>query len=303
MKKRLVILSVLLLTALLLGVLITNRSSSEPNKQLKIAASFYPMYFFASEIAGNRAEVFNITPAGVEPHDFEPTTQDLAKISNSHMVVLNGGVELWADKLSQNLDNQKTVVIRASEGFLTRQTPEDGKLSLDPHVWLSPNLAKQEIDRIAGALQKLDPGDESYYLDNAKQLKLKLDKLDQSYKTGLGHCKQKDIVTSHAAFGYLANAYGLNQVAIAGLSPDEEPSSSDLIRIAQYVREHNIKYIFFESLVSPKLADTLATEVGAKTLVLDPIEALSQDDLAAGKNYLTKMQDNLANLKVALECD
>ena len=151
-------------------------------------------------------------------------------------------------------------------------------------------------------MQKIDPQNMAYYTDRSSQLKLKLDELDMMYKQGLSSCQRRDIVTAHVAFGYLAEAYGLNQIAIAGLSPDEEPSPAKLAEVAQFVKVRQIKYIFFESLVSPKLAETIASETGTKTLVLNPLEGLTPEDLASGKNYLTVMKDNLANLKVALEC-
>ncbi len=133
-------------------------------------------------------------------------------------------------------------------------------------------------------------------------LNQKLDQLDKTYAEGLKTCKQKDIITSHAAFGYLATRYGLNQVAISGISPDEEPSSQQLAEVAKFAKENDVKYIFFESLVSPKLSETIAHEIGAKTLVLDPLEGISDDDIKQGKNYFTVMENNLKNLQKALQC-
>jgi zinc transport system substrate-binding protein len=179
---------------------------------------------------------------------------------------------------------------------------EDGQDVIDPHIWLSPPLVKQITDKITQALIQIDPANSNYYQTNANSLKAKLDNLDVEYKQGLSNCAEKNIITSHAAFGYLATTYGLNQVSIAGLSPDAEPSPQQLADITKFAKANNVKFIFFESLVSPKLSDTIANEIGAKTLVLNPIEGLTNDEISQGKNYFTEMQNNLSNLKIALQC-
>lgn len=272
------------------------------NHQLVISTSFYPLYFFASEIGGDRAEVKNITPAGAEPHDYDPSTQDIARIENSNMLILNGGVESWGSKMQDILAGTDVKVVTAGQGLLAQNVVEDGQNQTDPHVWLDPVLAKKEVKSITGGFVSIDPQNASYYQNNEQMLDEKLDQLDNEYKTGLKSCQQKNIVTSHAAFGYLASRYGLNQISVAGLSPDAEPSVKQLADITDFVKQNKIKYIFFESLVSPKLSQTLASETGTKTLVLDPIEGVSNNDIKQGKNYLTIMQDNLHNLQIALEC-
>ncbi len=282
----------------------TNTQSETPNinKKLQITASFYPLYFFAGEIGGNMVDVKNITPAGSEPHDYEPTTQDIARIEKSNMLILNGNVESWGNKIKDNLSGTSVTIVIAGEGLFTQQLTEGGKTSPDPHVWLSPQLAKQEVNQMMKGYIKIDPSNSLYYQTNGKTLDDRLDRLDYKYKQGLSNCKQKDIITSHAAFGYLTAAYGLNQVPISGLSADSEPSSQQLVKVINFAKSYNIKYIFFESLVSPKLSDMIANEVGAKTLVLDPLEGLTDVDMKQGKNYFTIMEDNLKNLQIALQC-
>lgn len=280
-------------TGILKGI--TSKTSQTSSSTLQVTASFYPLYYFASLIGGDKVNVANITPAGTEPHEYEPTTNDLAKIQNSDLLILNGNFEAWGDKIKDNLEGKKTRIVVAGQDFFTQQ--------LDPHVWLSPQLAKKETEKIADALIDIDPENAKYYQDNERNLEGKLDQLDQTFKQGLVSCKQKNIVTSHAAFGYLASSYGLAQVPIAGLSPDAEPSVLQLTKIAKFAKEVNVKYIFFESLVSPKLSDAIASEIGAKTLVLDPLEGLADNDIKAGKNYFTIMEDNLRNLQLALECN
>ena len=270
--------------------------------KLQATASFYPLYYFASRIGGPYAEVYNLTPVGAEPHDFDPTTQDIARIERGDMLILNGGVEPWGDKIREELKGRNVKVVVAGEGLLTRQVAEEGQAVPDPHVWLSPRLARQEAAHILEGFRSVDAANSAYYESQAKSLEDELDTLDASYRAGLAHCRQKDIVTSHAAFAYLADSYGLTQVPIAGLSPDAEPSARDLAEIVKLARQKQIKYIFFESLVSPRLAETIATEIGARTMVLDPLEGLTDEQIRQGKTYFTVMQDNLRNLETALEC-
>ncbi|MFA5062173.1 MAG: metal ABC transporter substrate-binding protein [Patescibacteria group bacterium] len=257
-----------------------------------VVTSFYPLYFFTTQIAGDKASVYNITPAGAEPHDYEPTTQDVARIEDSKLLIINGGkLEPWGDSMTASLKGSQTTVVVAGNNGVG-----------DPHVWLDPVLAKNEVAAILNGLTVAFPTNADYYKTNAQNLENKLDALDAEYRTGLSSCQKKDFVTAHAAFGYLAKEYGLNQVAISGISPDEEPSPQKLTEVADFVKTNNIKYIFFESLTSPKLSDTIARETGAQTLVLNPLEGLTNAEISQGKNYFTVMTDNLNNLRIALQC-
>lgn len=270
---------------------------------VSVATSFYPLYFFASEIGGKQTQVTNITPAGSEPHDYEPTPQDIVTISQSKLLILNGaGLEAWGDKIRSTIDTKNTTVVIASEGLSDLQENENGRQVVDPHIWLSPKRAGVEVERIADGLTVVDPTHSDLYTKNKATLLQKLSDLDTEYKQGLSQCDRREIVTSHAAFAYLAHDYNLTQVPIAGISPEEEPSPSQLAAIASFAKEHHATTIFFESLTSPKLSETIATEVGAKTEVLNPLEGLTQDDMQQGKNYFTIMRDNLHTLQTALSC-
>lgn len=266
---------------------------------LKVTTSFYPLYFLSSDIVGDKGKVYNITPAGAEPHDYELTTRDRAEIENSDLLILNGVMlEPWGDRIVDALSGTDTEVLKAGQPFATES--ENG--SLDPHVWLDPMLAKQMTVLISGKLASVDGANMLYYQSQAVNLQNKLDALDAKFRVGLRNCKKQEIVTTHAAFGYLAKEYGFKQVPIAGLSPDQEPSVQQVAGLANFVRSKKIKYIFFESLVSPKLAETIASETGAKTMVLNPLEGLTDAESKAGKNYFSEMEQNLLNLKIALEC-
>ena len=184
---------------------------------------------------------------------------------------------------------------------MSSDLPSD-KPRTDPHFWIDPVMYKKMASIVEQAFELKDPENAILYATNLKVLDAKLDALDHEYRVGLSHCAKKDIVTSHSAFAYLAKEYGLNQVSIAGLSPDAEPSPKQLVDIATFAKKNDVKYIFFESLVSPRLADTIANEIGAKTLVLNPLEGLTPADVATGKDYFSVMRENLGNLRIALNC-
>ncbi len=283
------------------------RSAPEPvvpgSPQLQVTTSFYPLYYFASRVAAEHAQVRNITPAGAEPHDYEPTPADIAQMYASDLLLIHGGqFEPWAGGIISELAGHQTRVVAVGERLATQQLILNDQPVLDPHVWLDPLLAMQEVEIIRAALTEIDPANAVSFRQNAALLTADLQTLDSAFRAGLNNCAQKDIVTSHAAFGYLAARYQFKQVAIAGLSPDAEPSAGDLAGIADFVRNNNIRHIFFESLVTPKLSQTIAAEVGAQTLVLNPLEGLTTLEQSAGKNYLSEMNNNLANLKTALQC-
>lgn len=305
MKKIYAVLAVAVL--LVAGVVYMGNQSMDTRDsgKIQVAASFYPLYYFASAIGGDKAEVYNFTPSGVEPHDYEPTPRDIARLEASDLLILNGaGLEPWAANIRSVVQNDLKVAVVGEEFATLRaeaheddeEEHEEGEEEevQDPHVWLAPLLAKQEANLILKAFIEIDPANREYYEKNSADLNAKLDALDIAFRDGLKTCEQRKIVTSHAAFGYMAAAYDLEQIPISGISPNEEPSLQDLARISEFARNENIRYIFFEALVSPKLAETIAREVGAQTLVLDPIES--------GTDYFAHMYSNLENLRTALGC-
>lgn len=295
MKKFIIFILFVALLVVGLGRYMELRKITQNPDVSLVTTSFYPLYFFTSELIDSKFEVKNLTPAGLEPHDFEPSPQDVAQIEMSKAVILlGGGFEGWQNEAT--VDRNK--VLLAGNGIFDSRV-KDGE-SLDPHIWLSPRLAKQLVLNIGNFLGDKLPGSS---LEGKKQsLLARLDELDNKYKTGLLECQRRDFVTAHAAFYYLAKEYNLNQISISGISPDQEPSLKQLGEITKLVDQKGIKHIFFETLVSPKLAETIAQETGSSTLVLDPIEGISQEDMKAGKNYFTIMEENLSNLRIALAC-
>ena len=289
-----------LLLILFLGYIFKDKIFSRQNLQsssnkIMITTSFYPLFNLVREIGGQNVEVTNITPAGAEPHDYEPTPQDITKISRSKILFLAGkGLESWGDKITQSLKNRKVIIIKMSDYIETVKN--------DPHFWLDPILYKKMTLVVRDNLIKVDKAHAAYYRENANRYLQELTKLDLDYKNGLKFCQLKEIVVSHNAFNYLARRYGFKSLYISGISPDEEPSAKRIAEIATLAKEKNIKYIFFETLVSSKIAKTIADEIKAQTLVLNPLEGLTSEEIKMGKSYVNIMEENLINLKKAMRC-
>lgn len=282
------------------------------NRPLRVVASFYPMAEFARAVGGSVVQVETITPVGTEPHEYEPTAEQIAAVYASDILLFNGaGVDTWATRVAPDVRARGVTVVEMSQEIpLLKSAEGEEESEFDPHFWLDPVLvAQKEIPKIQAVFSEKDPAHAELYKKNAQDYITQLLDLDSAYRIGLANCKQKTIVTSHAVFAYLAREYGskdgqvaMNVISIAGISPDEEPSAGRLAEIAKLAKEKQVKYIFFESLVSPKLSETIAREIGAQTLVFNPLEGLSLEDQASGKNYLTIMTENLRNLETAMMC-
>lgn len=268
-----------------------------------VVTSFYPIYFLAKEIGGEQTNVINMIPAGVEPHDWSPKSRDLDTVSDAQLFLYNGaGLEGWVDDFLEGLPkDSKLLTLKASDGISLIAGNSENDTTVDPHTWVSPKSMMTMGKNILGSLVKVDPGHRADYEANFAKLDEKLAALDAEYTAKLNPLPHKDIVTSHQAFGYLARDYGLQQVAIMGLSPDAEPKAQDLLRIAKFVKENNVKYIFFEELVTDELAKTLAREANAQTMVLNPLEGLTPEQEKKGEDYFSLMEANLQNLVQALQ--
>ena len=253
----------------------------------QVAAAFYPLAFAAEEIAGPAAEVTNLTPPGTEPHDVELSVRDVEEIRSADVVlVLGAGFQPAVADAAEDADGE---VVDLLEGHELRRA--DG--TVDPHVWLDPVRYAALVERVGAVLGRKE---------EAAELAGRLRALDRQFERGLAHCERREIVTSHAAFGYLADRYGLEQVAITGLAPQAEPSAAELERLVAEVRRHGATTVFFETLVSPRLAETIARETGSETAALNPLEGLTQEELDSGADYFTVMRGNLATLEEALAC-
>ena len=278
-------------------------NSNENTGKLKIFTSFYPMHFIAKEIAKDKAEIINMIPAGVEPHDWEPTLKTMAQLQESDMFVYNGaGMERWADRVIENLDKNKTKVVEASDGIeLIRGEEDHGHDDNDPHVWVSPINLKKEALNVLDALIEKDKGNEAFYKENYERLAETLDKLDRDIKEAGKSFRGNIIVTSHEAFGYFVKEYNLEQIPIRGVSPQQEPSPAKMAEIVKLCKEKNIRYIFVEKFVNPKYSEAIAKEIKGEVLTLNAAHGLTEEEEKSGMDYITIMYENLENLKKALE--
>jgi len=268
----------------------------------QVVASFYPLFEAAQRVGGDRVQVRNLTPAGSEPHDLELSSRQVDRIEDAAVVLFLGqGFQPALERAAARAKGTKVDVL-GDVGVLRPAPPGDDKLDVDPHIWLDPTIFRAIVARVATALSDADPASRSTYEANAAAYARELDALDADFAAGLGTCARRTIVTSHAAFGYLAARYGLTQDAIAGLEPESEPSPQRLADLTAKVKADGTTTIFYETLVSPKVAESLAREAGVSTGVLDPLEGLSERDAAAGRNYVTVMRENLAAVRLALGC-
>lgn len=263
-----------------------------------VVASFYPLVFAAQGVGGDLVEVENLTASGVEPHDLELSADQVGSLSEADLIVfLGGGFQPAVEDVVSGLDGSR--VLDVLEGVDLLPNPEeDSETTTDPHVWLDPTNMAEIVDRVTTRLTAIDPDHEEDYLDNAKQLNSQLSDLDSEFSDALANCRTRDIVTSHAAFGYLAARYDLNQISISGIDPEAEPSPGRLAEVARFVEENDVGTIFFEELVSPEVAETIAAETGARTQMLSPLESQPESG-----DYIDAMKANLAALTGALECD
>ncbi|MFV2102609.1 metal ABC transporter substrate-binding protein [Micromonospora sp. LOL_024] len=305
-----------------------NPAGADPER-IDVVAGFYPLQFLAEQIGGDGVAVTNLARPGAEPHDLELNPSQVGQISEAQLVVFLDGFQPAVDEaIEQNAGDHAFDVAGVQplldaaagghdhdhdgehadedehghdedEEHAEEEHAEGESDAKDPHLWLDPTRLATVGDKLADRLGAVDPDRAGDYTQRAAALRTELEKLDTEFTEGLKTCERREIVVSHAAFGYLAQKYQLEQIGISGLTPEDEPSPQRLAAVAEEAREHKATTIFFETLVSPKVAETIAREVGAQTAVLDPIEGLSEEN---GGDYLSVMRTNLQALRTALSC-
>ena len=258
--------------------------------KLQIISSFYPLHEFSQIIGQEKVDAILLVPIGVEPHDWEPTIKDVQQMQKSDLIIINGiGFENWVDSLREN--NYQGKIIDTSDKILVKKLDDNSK---DPHIWLNPVTVKTQVQNIANAFSDSDPENQQYYQSNAAKYIEQLDLLDVKIRNELSQCNN-DFIAFHDAFSYFADEYDLNQHTI--ISPNNshgEATARTLENIISTANTLNIKVIFSEEAVDPKTSEIIANEIGGKVLILSPIE------VASDGNYISKMTENLKNLKVAL---
>ena len=292
-------------TILLAGVLAGCGGSdggADPG-DVEVVASFYPLAEAAERVAGDRASVSNLTPAGSEPHDLELATDQVEDLEDADLVVVLGrGFQPAVEQVAERREGPTLELLRELPVPDEGDVAEEGEEGLDPHVWLDPVLMASIVDEVAASLEALDPEGAEVYAANAAAYRAELEELGDSYEAVLSGCERSTIVVAHDAFGWLAARYDLTQEGIAGLSPEAEPSPARLAELSDLVGELGITTVFTEALVSPRVAEALAREAGVEVAVLDPIEGISEERLADGAGYTSVMQENLDALGDALGC-
>ncbi len=276
-----------------------------------VAAAFYPLAYVAERVGGDAVRVENLTAPGLEPHDLELTPQQVGEVAEADLVVYESGFQPAVDDaVDQNaadkaLDVAEVVELlplsgeeEHAEGEEHAEEHEHG--DLDPHVWLDPSRLATIADAVADRLTELAPDDADGIRSRADDLTAELTALDDEFRTGLASCEIDTFVTSHAAFGYLAGRYGLHMQGISGLDPDAEPSAAKIAEVHDVVAQSGVDTIFYERLVSPKVAETIASDLGLKAAVLDPIEGLTDD--TESEDYFSLMRANLEALQKANHC-
>ncbi|MBW5390991.1 metal ABC transporter substrate-binding protein [Brachyspira hampsonii] len=280
MKKFLTIIFIL---SLLAGCSNASKDNEVSSNKLKVYASIYPIYDFAKKICGDKADVYNMTSAGSEPHDFEITSKDMADLTKADLFIYNGGgMEHWVDTVKDSIKELKYVETSSN-------ISNEG---LDPHFWLSPIKAKKQMENIKNVLADIDSVNADYYNSNYNFYADKLDELDNHFKEVLSNIKNTNLVVTHPAFGHFCKEYSLNQVAIARDEADPKAMSETI----DFIKNNDVKAIFYEEFSSSKLVDSIAKETGVKVLTLNPIESLSEEYIKSGKDYFSVMEENLISL-------
>ena len=260
-----------------------------------VLASFYPLQLVAQEVGGDRIDVTSLTPPGAEPHDLELSPAQVSQVGTANLVVYLSHFQPAVDDAVAAAPPAHVV----DAATLTTLVPLAGSTgTLDPHFWLDPSRMPAVAHAVADQLSIIDPAGAAAYAANATALSARFEALDAAYMTGLATCADRAFVTSHAAFGYLATRYGLEQVAISGLDPEADPSPDRLAEIGRLVQTRHIRTIFFETLASPKVAQTLAADLGVDARVLDPLEGVADPS----RDYFSIAEANLSALKLALSC-
>jgi zinc transport system substrate-binding protein len=283
--------------------------------KLKVVASLYPLYDFVRNVGKEKVDVELLLPPGVEPHSFEPNPADILHVNRSDIFVYtNKYMEPWVEDIIKGMDNTKMLILDSSRGLLFMEDRDDGDegphgkksrghAGMDPHIWLDLGNAIMMVDTVRDGLIQKDPANQDYYQNNAAHYKSVLQGLDQKFRQGLSACKKRVFINGgHFAFGYLARRYGLTYVSAYGFSPDAEPTPGQLVKISRMLRQQGLKYLFYEELLTPRVAEMLARETGVQLLFLHGAHNISREEFTRGVSFVELMENNLENLKTGLQC-
>lgn len=319
MKKRIFLFFIIILLLINLIACQKKKESHQTNEGLNVITTLFPLYDFTKHIAREKASVSLLLPPGVEAHSFEPKPGDIVKINKADLFIYTGKyMEPWVESIIKSIDNKNLLIIDTSPGITllenragankygVSEKPDERPHkhgSIDPHIWLDFENAGRMVDTILKGLVKKDPANKDYYTKNAETYKAQLDLLDKKYRESLSCCKKDSFIHGgHFAFNYLARRYNLKYLSAYPGSPDSEPTMKQLIALKKKMEELNIKAIFYEELITPRVAEMISKETGAIMLKLHGAHNVSKEELERDVTFLSLMEENLKNLKVGLQC-
>ena len=306
-KKNQIILAATIIVIVLLGIVagfsLLNSQPPSSDATLKVLATFYPLYDFAKNVGRDKINVSILVPETVDVHDFDPTPSSIAAVARADVLIYNGaGLEPWISSIVNAADNPNLKLVDSSADIQLLQVPlqfQGNNQTYDPHFWLNPVLVKQQVNNILKGLIEADPADSQYFTQNAQLYQSKLDNLNAQIITATTNVKTRYFVTFHESFVYFAKEYDLTQIPIAGPF-QEEPSANDIQNVINAINQYHLLYVGYESLENPAVPESISSQTNATLILMNPIEGLTSEDKAAGKDYLILMQENLSNIVLAL---
>jgi zinc transport system substrate-binding protein len=282
-----------------------NQADDPGARKLRVVASLFPVYDFARNIAGDKAEVIMLLPPGIEAHSFDPKPSDIARLNHADIFIYTSRyMEPWAEDILRGIARGGFAAVEAGKNIQPMKEDDHNQHgSADPHMWLDFGNAASMVDMITAALISADPPDGESFKQNAEAYKTKLADLDNMYRRRLSGCRKKTLISGgHFAFGYMAKRYGLSYMSAYGYSPDAEPNARNVAEITKSVRQKGLDYIFYEELLMPRMAETIARETGARLLKLHAAHNVTRDELESGVTFLDLMNGNLDQLMIGLQC-
>jgi zinc transport system substrate-binding protein len=301
----------LLFAAIIIGIVIAasvislylTSNPTSASSGLRVIATFYPLYDFAQNVGGDKINASILVPETVDVHDFEPTPSSIQAVASADVLIYNGaGLEPWISQVVSASGNTKLIQVDSSQGIQLLPVPPEfqrNNQTVDPHIWLDPELAKQQVNNILQGLIKADPANGQYFTQNAQAYQAKLDNLNSQIVNATTNVKTRYFVTFHEAFAYFAKQYNLTQIPIAGPF-EEEPTPSDIQNVINAIHQHHLCYVGYESLENPAISQSISSQTNATLIQMNPIEGITTQDKAAGKNYLILMQEDISNIVLAL---
>lgn len=297
------ILVAIIIIAAIAGFYLTTNTGTNSSSQLKVLATFYPIYDFAQNVGGNKVDVSLLVPETVDVHDFEPTPSSIADVASAKVIIFSGaGLEPWIQNVISAAGNPGLVQVDTSQGIQLLPVPSEfqqGNRTVDPHIWLDPLNAKLQVNNILQGLIKADPADAQYFTQNAQAYDIKLDNLNSLAINATTNTATKYFVTFHEAFAYFANQYNVTQLPILGPFEDQ-PTPSDINNVINTINQYHLKYVGYESLENPAISQSIGSQTNATLINMNPIEGLTAAEKAAGDNYITLMQKDITNIGLAL---